>query len=95
MARVIVVCGVMLSLTVTLAARTVHLPQGNATSVQSDAQNSKIQHRNTDAVRWTTAIPAFVHHWSATPCHEVVVHDEPLRSIVVDAGLYTRPPPRS
>jgi hypothetical protein len=84
----------MLALVVTLAARTVHLPKSDAPSFQSNVQSAKIQHRNTDAVRWAPVIPPVLFAWSAATLHEVVAQDEPLRSIFVDAGLNTRPPPQ-
>ena len=84
----------MLALVITLASRTVHLPKSNSPSFQSNAQNAKIQHRNTDAVRWAPVLLAALFAWSPASFHAVVAQDESLRSIFVDAGLNTRPPPQ-
>lgn len=93
--RAIVVWVAMLALAVTLALRTVHLPSGDAATFQSNAQSAKIQHRNNDAVRWVPVIPTVLLAWSPIPFHVIVVQDEPLRSVFVDAGLNTRPPPQA
>ena len=93
--RAIVVYVAMLALVTSLASRTVHLPNSDLTSFQSNAPSAKIQHRNTNAVRWIPVIPAVVLAWSPTPIQEIAVQDEPLRSIFVNAGLNTRPPPQS
>ncbi|HZU44705.1 MAG TPA: hypothetical protein VE994_18650 [Terriglobales bacterium] len=93
--RAIVVCMAMLALVTSLASRTVHLPNSDVTSFQSNALSAKIQHRNTNAARWMPTVPAVLLAWSPTPIEKIAVQDEPLRSIFVDAGLNTRPPPQS
>jgi len=93
--RAIVVGMAMLALVTSLASRTVHLPQSDVTSLQSNVPSAKIQHRNTNAMRWIPVVPAVLLAWSPTPVEQIAVQDEPLRSIFVDAGLNTRPPPQS
>lgn len=83
----------MLSLIVTLAGRTVHLPRANTTSVQSNLPDAKIQHRNKDAVRWSAPVASVLLFWSPISSPRIIAQDEPLPAAMVDFGLYTRPPP--
>ncbi len=91
--RRLVVWMAMIAVAVTLAGRTIHLPQTDVTSVQANAVSAKVQHRSMDGVRWSPPVQAVFVLRPSTSFHIVVSRDELLPSAFVDFGLYTRPPP--
>jgi hypothetical protein len=83
----------ILILTVSLAGRTFDLKVHNQTSVVSQPQKAKIQHRDKSGSQWAPALDRLEPFYVAVCSDEVEPEQEPLLSPHVDDCLYNRPPP--
>ncbi len=80
-------------LTASLTARTVDLNLQSQTSVASQTQKAKIQHRDQTGSQWTPALNRLKPFYVEVSSEAVEPEQEPLLSAHVDDCLYNRPPP--
>ena len=85
----------MLTLTVSLAGRTFDTNLQTHTSVSSQAEKAKIQHRDKSGSQWTPVLDRIEPFYAVVCSQAVEPEEEPLLSPHVDDCLYNRPPPRS
>ena len=83
----------ILVLALSLVGRTFETHLHNRTTVTSQNQKERVQHRDTTVSQWTPALDR-VEPFYVVVCSEAVEpHDVPLPSVQVDDCLYNRPPP--
>jgi hypothetical protein len=83
----------ILILTVSLSARTFDLNLHSQTSVASQTQKDRIQHRDKSGSQWAPALDCLEPFYVAVCSEAVEPAAEPLLSPHVDDCLYNRPPP--
>jgi hypothetical protein len=84
----------VLGLTVSLAERVFAGEIYSNSAVHSGACSAKVQHRDTDAVRWAPPVPAYSLLWTAERSPDAAPIDRPYFHPHYDS-LYNRPPPVS
>ena len=85
----------ILTLTVSLAARTFDTNLQTHASISSQAEKAKIQHRDKSGSQWTPVLDRIEPFYLAVSAQPVEPEQEPLLSPHVDDCLYNRPPPLS
>jgi hypothetical protein len=85
----------VLTLTISLASRTVELRLSAQTSVGSQAHQAKIQHRDRDAFGWAPPLANSEPFYVSVSPQPVAPEKTPNLSEEVDHCLYNRPPPLS
>jgi hypothetical protein len=93
--RCLVVSLGILVLTISLASRTVDLSLSTQTSVTSQPQKAKIQHRDRDAFVWAPVLANAEPFYLSVSLERVAPATTPVLSDEVDDCLYNRPPPLS
>jgi len=91
---VLVFLGV-LTLTVSLASRTVDLNISTHPSVQSQTQKAKVQHRDRDAHGWSPFVTDSEPFYLAVCAKPIMPDKTQVISEQLDTCLYNRPPPHS
>jgi hypothetical protein len=82
-------------LTVSLAGRTFDTHLTTRTTISSEPEKAKIQHRDKSGSQWAPALE-FANAFYVAVCSDAVeAEQEPLLSRHVADCLYNRPPPRS
>src|SRR5215470_8592923 len=85
----------ILVLTVSLAGRTFDTHFTTRTTISSESEKAKIQHRDKSSSQWTPVPDVAEAFYVAVCCDAVEPEQEPLLSPHVDDCLYNRPPPLS
>ncbi len=80
-------------LTASLTARTCDLNLHSQTSVVSQTEKARIQHRDNSGSQWAPALDCLEPFFVAVCSEAVEPEQEPLLSPHVDDCLYNRPPP--
>jgi hypothetical protein len=92
--RLIAVAAIVV-LSATLASRTVDVKFHRQTTVTSQAQKAKIQHRDKDGACWAPPVATSEPFYLAVSACPVEGTDDPPLPVRVDDVRYNRPPPRS
>jgi hypothetical protein len=87
------VCVLMLSLVVSLATRTFHVPIPHGVTVRSGAAQAMRQHMVRDAARWIPPTSVLTALRAPTFYPHVSPAGVPLGVLLLDESLYNRPPP--
>ncbi len=85
----------ILVLTVSLAGRTFDTDLHRQTTVTSQGEKERIQHRDKSGSQWAPALDRMEPFYVAVCSEAVEPEQEPLLSPHVDDCLYNRPPPLS